>query len=121
MLANRFVRPVIIAFTGRLVLSTFGLFMVIVNALVLWIAALVAPDLVELGRAALLWLLVIAALYTAGHRASSAVLGLNRPRGLASRVATAAMWRLLESLPTPRRNLIIENLRLQQGYDASTR
>ena len=32
--------------------------------------------------------------------------------------APAAIWRLLESLPTPRRNLIIENLRLQQIYDA---
>ena len=28
------------------------------------------------------------------------------------------MWRMLESLPTPRRNVIIENLRLQQVYDA---
>ena len=28
------------------------------------------------------------------------------------------MWRLLESLPTPRRNVLIENLRLQQVYEA---
>ena len=43
------------------------------------------------------------------------MLGLNRPR--IPRPGAAAIWRLLESLPTPRRNLIIENLRLQQIYD----
>ena len=46
-----------------------------------------------------------------------AVLGLNRPR-ITPDGPTAAIWRFLESLPTPRRNLIIENLRLQQVYDA---
>ena len=45
VLAERFVRPVIIAFTGRLLLSTFGLFMVVVNALMIWVASLVAPDI----------------------------------------------------------------------------
>ena len=28
------------------------------------------------------------------------------------------MWTMLERLPTPRRNVIIENLRLQQVYEA---
>ena len=45
VLAERFVRPVIIAFTGRLLLSTFGLFLVVVNAHVIWVASLVAPDI----------------------------------------------------------------------------
>ena len=46
-----------------------------------------------------------------------AVLGLNRPRlGLAERTPTRSGG-CLESLPTPRRNLILENLRLQQIYD----
>ena len=43
VLAERFVRPVIVAFTGRLLLSTMGVFLVIVNTIVLWLAALVAP------------------------------------------------------------------------------
>ena len=50
-------------------------------------------------------------------RSLDAVLGLNRPR-ITPDGPTAAIWRFLESLPTPRRNLIIENLRLQQVYDA---
>ena len=117
VLANRFVRPVIVAFTGRLLLSTMGLFVVIVNALVLWVTTLVAPTLVELADPHFLWLLVVAALYTVLITGVDAVLGLNRPR-VQPGGSTAAMWRLLESLPTPRRNVIIENLRLHQVYDA---
>ena len=44
------------------------------------------------------------------------MLGLNSPRlGLAS--GSDKIWRALESLPTPNRNFILENLRLQQVYD----
>jgi ubiquinone biosynthesis protein len=45
-----------------------------------------------------------------------AVLGLNRPDLAADR--SRGIWGFLESLPTPRRNAILENLRLQQVYNA---
>ena len=64
VLSQRFVRPVIVAFTGRLLLSTMGLFLVIVNALVIWVATLVAPDIATVAQPSTLWLLVFAALYT---------------------------------------------------------
>ena len=44
------------------------------------------------------------------------MLGLNRPSLGPDR--RFGLWTTLESLPTPRRNVIIENLRLQQVYDA---
>jgi ubiquinone biosynthesis protein len=116
VLGQRFVRPVIVAFTGRLLLSTMGLFVVIVNAIVIWIAAVIAPDIATVAQPTLLWLLVFAALYTFLGAVADALLGLNRPR-VAPSAGTARMWRFLESLPTPRRNFIIENLRLQQIYD----
>jgi ubiquinone biosynthesis protein len=116
VLAQRFVRPVIVAFTGRLLLSTMGLFLVIVNAIVLWVASLVAPDLAYVADPVALWLVVVAALYTILSTVADALLGLNRPR-VEMTAGSDALWRFLESLPTPRRNLIIENLRLQQIYD----
>jgi ubiquinone biosynthesis protein len=116
VLAQRFVRPVVVAFTGRLLISTMGLFVVIVNAIVLWAASLVAPDLMTIADPNILWLLVIAALYTLLSTVFDAVLGLNRPH-MAVTASSDALWRFLEALPTPRRNLIIENLRLQQIYD----
>jgi ubiquinone biosynthesis protein len=115
VLSERIIRPVIVAFTGRLLLSTLGLFVVIVNAIVLWAASLIAPDVATIAQPAWLWILVFAALYSAFSTVVDAVLGLNRPRmpGEGAQV----LWQVLESLPTPRRNLIIENLRLQQIYD----
>jgi ubiquinone biosynthesis protein len=116
VLAQRYVRPVIVAFTGRLLLSTMGLFLVVVNAIVLWVAALLAPDLVVIATPGILWLLVLAGLYTLLVSVVDAALGMNRPHKLGG--GTERVWRMLESLPTPRRNLILENLRLQQIYDA---
>jgi ubiquinone biosynthesis protein len=117
VLAQRFVRPVIVAFTGRLLLSTMGLFVVVINALVIWVAALIAPDLAVIASPQALWLVVVAALFTILSTLVDALLGLSRPQ-LATADTSQRLWRFLESLPTPRRNLIIENLRLQQVYDA---
>jgi ubiquinone biosynthesis protein len=117
VLTMRFVRPIIVAFTGRLLLSTMGLFLVIVNAIVIWIASLITPDLTVVAQPTVLWLLAFAALYTLLATAADALLGLNRPH-LSGGGSSSGVWRFLESLPTPRRNLIIENLRLQQVYDA---
>jgi ubiquinone biosynthesis protein len=115
--AERFIRPVIVAFTGRLLLSTMGLFLVVVNFIVIWLVALVAPDLGSVATPVGLWLFVFAAVYTVLSAGIDAVLGLNRPR-IGQGEGTSRLWRFLESLPTPRRNLIIENLRLQQIYAA---
>ena len=52
VLTERFVRPVIVAFTGRLILSTMGLFLIAANALVLWVASLLAPDIAVIAQPA---------------------------------------------------------------------
>ena len=115
VLTERFVRPVIVALTGRLLLSTMGLFLVIVNTLVLWIASLLAPDIARIASPPILWFLLVGALYTLLTSLVRALLGLNRPRLVTGE--GPAMWRFLDSLPTPRRNVVLENLRLQQIYE----
>ena len=118
VLTERFVRPVIVAFTGRLILSTMGLFLIAANTLVLWIASLLAPDIAVIAQPA------PAVARRHGRAVHDPDLGRStRSSGSTGRGSppdgpTAAIWRFLESLPTPRRNLIIENLRLQQVYDA---
>jgi ubiquinone biosynthesis protein len=116
VLSQRFVRPIIVAFTGRLLISSMGLFVIIVNGLVIWAATLVAPDVAMGADPTILWLLVVAVLYTLLSTVADALLGLNRPRVTVT-ASSDALWRFLEALPTPRRNPIIENLRLQQIYD----
>jgi ubiquinone biosynthesis protein len=117
VLVNRFARPVIVALTGRLLFSTMGVFVVVINAIAIWITSVIAP--IKIGIVAqpvYLWILVAAALYTLLSTVVEAVLGLNRPQF--DMDPRRGIWGLLESLPTPRRNAIIENLRFWQVYNA---
>ena len=117
VLVNRFARPVLVAFTGRLLFSTMGFFVVIINAVAIYITSFFAPiKIADVAQPTLLWVIVAAALYTALSTVMDAVLGLNRPDLGADR--SRGIWGFLESLPTPRRNAILENLRLQQVYNA---
>jgi len=116
VLVNRFARPVIVALTGRLLFSSLGFFVVIINAIAIWITSIIAP--IKIGVVASpvwLWIIVAAALYTALSTVVNALLGTNRPDLTAD--PRGGLWSFLESLPTPRRNAIIENLRMQQVYN----
>ena len=115
-IVDRLVRPIIVALTGRLVIATMGAFLVVVNAIALWIATLFIPELGVTAYPTLLWLLVIAALFTVLSSIADAIFGLNVPI-LDESGSGRSIWRLLDALPTPRRNRIIENVRLQQVYD----
>ena len=115
-LVDRLVRPLIVALTGRLVLSTLGLFLIIVNAISLWIATLIIPDIAVAASPKLLWFLLASALFTVLSSLADAVFGLNVPL-VDDQGNGRSIWRLLDALPTPRRSRIIENIRLQQVYD----
>ncbi|MFI5226298.1 MAG: AarF/UbiB family protein [Candidatus Limnocylindrales bacterium] len=115
-LVDGLVRPVIVALTGRLVLSTMGAFLVVVNAITLWVASLFAPQLAIAASPRILWFLVVAALFTILSMLTDAVFGLNIP-DIDESGRGRAIWRLLDAVPTPRRSRIIENVRLQQVYD----
>jgi len=115
-LVNRFVRPIIVAVTGRWVLSTMGAALIVVNAVALWIATLFVPTVGIGASPKLVWFLVAAALFTIASYAIDALFGLNVP-DVDDAERGRALWRLLDALPTPRRSRIIENIRLQQVYE----
>jgi ubiquinone biosynthesis protein len=115
-LSNRIVRPVIVALTGRMVLASAGLFMIVITWIVIMVASIFAPDLFKIASPWWLWTLLGASLYAAAGMFFDALLGLNRP-SLDPEGRGKFLWRLLDGLPTPRRNAIIENLRFQQVYD----
>ena len=65
VLVNRFARPVLVALTGRLLYSTLGVFVVVINAIALWLTSVIAPiRIATLASPVLLWIIVAAALYT---------------------------------------------------------
>jgi ubiquinone biosynthesis protein len=116
VLVNRFARPVIIGFTGRLLLRSLGLFTVVINVIAFWLASLISPEILQIANPAFLWVFVGAALFTLASAAVDALLGLDRP-GVDAAGRGQLVWRFLDAIPTPRRNIFIENLRLQQVYD----
>ena len=115
-----YVKPVIIALTGRLLLWSAGIFIIVVNGLVLWLVGRFTPLQLDVADPVVLWLLVFATLYTVLSTALDAALGLSRPNVEAAERGQS-IWRLLDALPTPRRNTILENLRLQQVYETAYR
>lgn len=113
---NRFVRPLIVALTGRWVLSTMGVALIVINAITVWIATLIVPEVAVAAAPKLIWFLVMATMFTFASSAVDALVGLNVP-DIDDQGHGRSIWGILDALPTPRRNRIIENIRLQQVYD----
>ncbi|HET9346527.1 MAG TPA: AarF/UbiB family protein [Candidatus Limnocylindrales bacterium] len=117
VLVNRVVRPVLVALFGRLLFSTLGLFAIVITATSIWVTTWLSPvEIATVADPQPLWLFLVATLFTITALIADAVLGLNRPP-LGGK-GGGSVWTLLESLPTPRRSVLIENLRLQQVYEA---
>ena len=112
-LLNTFVRPFFILMTGRLVIRTMGIFMIVINSLVLLVMAV-------LWRAwdfdSILTVLFAGLIVGIFGALLDAVLGLNRPI-LDDIESGDTYWRWLSRIDSGRRNIIVENLRFQQVYD----
>ena len=120
VIADTFIRPVVIALTGRVLLWSMGLFLFILNAIIFALAAWLAPVDWEIASPGLLWLFLAATVYTILQTVGTSILGLNRP--IVDETGRGQLiWRILDVLPTPRRSAILENLRLQEVYDTIAR
>jgi ubiquinone biosynthesis protein len=108
-------RPLLVILTGRLLLWSLGTFQIVVIAIVLAIAAWVSPIVTQLADPTWVWILVAAAIVGGLRVLLGALLGLARPPNESD--FGRRIWRYLDALPTPRRSVFIENLRLQQVYD----
>lgn len=115
-LLNAILRPVLVILTGRLLISTLGLFLIVLNFLVFWLVYTLLPGRIIVEDPALLRLIIAGTLVAVGTTASEAVLGLNRP-DITINGGGKGIWKLIDRLPTPRRNALLENFRLEQVYD----
>ncbi len=109
---NVVLRPLIVLFTGSLIIRTFGLFVIVINAVLLTILAQLlgwtSGSLLQVLFAGLLIGIVLAVL--------DALLGVNRPF-IKDADETSALWNFLIRLSGNRSNQLIANLRFQQVYD----
>ncbi len=116
-LVSTFVRPVLAALTGLAIVRTFGLSVVIVRAIVfllaMWLAIEISGMEVVVADPRLLWMAAIAVVLSLLLFAVETLLGFNRPR-LEDVGARQPLWQLADRLPGPRRNRLLENVRLAE-------
>ena len=115
-LANVTLRPILLLLTGRWLISSFGLVLILIDTIVLWVAAWLSPDTIAFAEPIWLWVPVATLSIIVLTTSAELVLGVDRPR-LDVSDRQRAIWRVLDQLPTPRRSSIVENLRLMQVYD----
>ena len=62
-LANAFIKPILKLLFSPLILLTLGLFTIVINIFMVWLAAYFAPELLITGIAAYFWTMVIVTLF----------------------------------------------------------
>src|SRR3954454_24719775 len=107
-----FVRPVLVVFFGNWLIRSLGLFSLILDILLFWVAIFLAPVEFKLASGPWWSVPIVAVLFRIVDFIIAIVVGLNRPR-LDRRRAHDAVWRQLERLPSMRRNWVLEKLRLE--------
>jgi ubiquinone biosynthesis protein len=112
---SEFLRPVLLFLTGRLLIRSLGLFLVVLNAFLLWLMSVIGPGIWTF-RYGIITLLLAGAVLAIVSTLLDVVFGVNRPL-LGDIESGTTYWKLFERLPSGRRNRILENLRLQQVYD----
>ncbi|MBK8048495.1 MAG: phage holin family protein [Anaerolineales bacterium] len=111
-LLNAFIRPVIVLFTGRLIIRTLGLFLIVINAILLWLLAWIFRWQVDTA----IWLLWGGLVVGILMAVMDALFGLNRPL-IKDNAENSRIWNVMIKLSGNRSNTLIANLRLQQVYD----
>lgn len=108
------VQPLLGAIFGKFVIRTYGLLWLVVSTVLFWLAVAFVDGVFGLDFTVpdpqLVWLFVIAVIYSLLLLAITTLLGLNRPR-LSDVGSDASLWRFIERLSFGRRSRIAENLR----------
>jgi hypothetical protein len=114
-LVETFVRPFFTAIFGKYVIRTYGLLILLINALVFWVAILIVTAIssleVSVPDPRWLWMLVVAGIFSTALLVVNTLLGLNRPR-ISDLGAGNPFWHIVDRLPLSRRSRVVENLRL---------
>lgn len=112
---NALVRPLILFVTGNLYISQMALVVLFTNSIILYLVELFSPSWWYIEN--LLWILPGAAIMAVATLLLEAVFGLDSPVIDEEQRRNPFYWRWLASLPTGRRNRIVENMRLRQVHD----
>lgn len=119
-LLNAFVHPFVLLVTGKLLIWTMGLFVIVINGLMFYLLTWLAPSTYSIDSPVLLWVTIAGVVMAVVVTTLEAVLGLDSPVIDDAR-KSRFYWRWLGFLPEDRRAAIVENLRIMQAYDTFRR
>ncbi len=110
---NALVRPVVLLFTGQLIIATMGLFIMVVNGLMLFLLTWLFPE--RIAVSGLIPILLGGVLMALIAMVLETLLGLAQPIGL-TRTVSEPKWYGMDRISYGGGKRILENLRLQQVY-----
>ena len=111
-LINALVRPALMFFTARWLISTMGLSVILVNAVLFWLLSAILPRAFDIRAPELLWLAIGSVLLGIVVMVMEAVFGLDSPK--INTDQGRFYWRWLDRVMPGRRNVFTENLRIAQ-------
>jgi len=114
-LLNAVVRPLILLLTGRYVIITMGVLLLVINAFMLWLLGLLFPSFLVVDG--LFAALVGGAIMALVGTVLQTVVGLGRPIVEVTEQQAPPRWYGLDRMYYGERNPLVENLRIQQVYD----
>jgi len=112
-LINAFIRPVVLFLTARLVVTTMGLFVIVINAFVFWLLSVLLPNVFDVRPPEILWIIVGSIFIGIVVMVMEAIFGLDSPLEHSGGQGRF-YWRWLNRLSPGRRNVIVENMRVAQ-------
>lgn len=117
-LVNVAIRPLVVVAFGRFLIQSMGLFLIVINALMLWFVDLFQRffGLQIFTYNHIGTLLVAGALIGLLMAIFDVIFGYNRP-SVSQMEENQMLWAWISRLPSFRRNRIIENLRIQEVFD----
>lgn len=110
---NALVRPLVLLLTARMLVRTMGLFALILNFALFWLASLLAPDALVILPPRLIWIFIGSVVMALVTLVMEALFGLDKP-DLQNQTEGQFYWRWVGRLSSGRRNAIAENLRVSQ-------
>ncbi len=115
---NELIRPILVFFSGRILIRTFGLFIVVVNGILLVIIATIGNrlGLGQWGVTSIISVLAAGAVLGIVLSIFDAVLGVNRP-SLTGLEEGTGLWGFVDRMPIASRNRLVQNFRFLQVYD----
>lgn len=112
---QRLLHPLLVVAFGNLVLRSFGLFLLLIDMLVFTMTASLTPLGLTLGQQAWWGIPVITVVFNIFVVLLTTLFGLNRPRPDGTQ-AYEEFWRIIERLPSLRRNWLNERLRQPEVF-----